>query len=522
MRSNLGMLSKRVPLDKLLLQSDGLTPSLQRQRFDAPATYWVSNPDNTIEDNVASGSQGSGFWMSFNSFLYCNSSSCTVVAAGAANVFPRFQPTRAFHRNIAHATNVGFTWDGAPDGAPVGNPLNPNDRALVSSHYAWEGYNNVPGVMPVFNGLQALKCVFSGIYYRGSPSEFRYLVAGDNGLNLFIAFNQRFIDSLIVGESSNWSAEDRLLHKQRNIWSDKRLRGMVTYDGPQVRPLFILFLCDVDAPLSLQHLTRVHFAGYPSTNFSVDGVDYTPVPITIFGGATHYEARIENITWANPSSNWFSDFRSTTTTTGWLDALTHARIRDVSGSMYGRANQIIVARHPFNYDTGCLENTRTIKDNVYVCPYTLGVFHFGSSNMLGGITANTVDFQASRYEGTTLKGQTQWFFGSGYTLNGQMGGIVGNKYTYRVNFNATQVIHPAYSFHTNQPRQVSPIFTFLGRNQCTVVGGAVQVSSLAAVQSATTPVWFRDAVGTHTRVVTSSTMERDSLAYRSITVKLMC
>ncbi len=41
-------------------------------RFPAPSTYWISNPDNDVSGNIASGSDGSGFWMAFHDKNLCN------------------------------------------------------------------------------------------------------------------------------------------------------------------------------------------------------------------------------------------------------------------------------------------------------------------------------------------------------------------------------------------------------------------------------------------------------------------
>ena len=59
---NLGMRSKRIPTDRALLFSDANTTS--PQRFAAPATFWITHPTNIVRGNVASGSEGTGFWLS--------------------------------------------------------------------------------------------------------------------------------------------------------------------------------------------------------------------------------------------------------------------------------------------------------------------------------------------------------------------------------------------------------------------------------------------------------------------------
>ncbi len=51
LEGNLGFRTRRPPSGQRLLPSDG----------DA-ATYWITNPDNTVKGNVAGGSDGFGFW----------------------------------------------------------------------------------------------------------------------------------------------------------------------------------------------------------------------------------------------------------------------------------------------------------------------------------------------------------------------------------------------------------------------------------------------------------------------------
>ncbi len=48
---NLGLLTREPAAADRLLPTDG-----------SPATFWVTNPDNVVSNNVAAGSQGNGFW----------------------------------------------------------------------------------------------------------------------------------------------------------------------------------------------------------------------------------------------------------------------------------------------------------------------------------------------------------------------------------------------------------------------------------------------------------------------------
>eukprot|EP00957_Ditylum_brightwellii_P027615 2087692-Ditylum_brightwellii.AAC.1 len=149
---NLGVGSKKISPSLALLQSDfNLSPG---DRFPGPATYWVSNPDNDIRHNIAVGSEGSGFWMAFRTYLACDEqpggSGCIVVDnQQQANVFPRFTKTLHFSDNIAMSTVTGITWDGAPDGLAINNSDSKasGDFALVNAHYA------PLGQIPTFGNL---------------------------------------------------------------------------------------------------------------------------------------------------------------------------------------------------------------------------------------------------------------------------------------------------------------------------------------------------------------------------------
>lgn len=63
-----------------------------------PATFWMSNPNNILEGNVAAGSQSSGFWIE------------PVLRGDRADQFkdegydPRYEPLGVFDGNVAHST----------------------------------------------------------------------------------------------------------------------------------------------------------------------------------------------------------------------------------------------------------------------------------------------------------------------------------------------------------------------------------------------------------------------------------
>ena len=73
----------------------------------APATFWITNPDNTYRGNVAAGSQGFGFWFALPV-------SPTGLSTASA-LRPRETPLREFTDNVAHSNrNTGLNVDHGP------------------------------------------------------------------------------------------------------------------------------------------------------------------------------------------------------------------------------------------------------------------------------------------------------------------------------------------------------------------------------------------------------------------------
>jgi cell migration-inducing and hyaluronan-binding protein len=452
---NVGMLSKRTPKSRALLISDHT--GTQPVRFEAPATYWISNPDNHIVNNVASGSQGTGFWMSFVPYLFCDDNSCEVVSKAAdANVFPSYQSTLKFDGNISHSSKVGFTWDGAAHGALTNNPNNEHDRRTESSHYHNKGHDNPNGKMPQFNNLTTYKNIHSAIYYRGNTSIFNNFKSADSTVNLFIAFNQHFKNSLIVGESDNSSAAERDFRIWHTAWSRKRPVGMVTYDGPVV-------------------LNDVHFAKFSDKKIIHRGRDITPAGFHLFGGASHYENQLVKVSFEGRP---YYKVLFSEDGVQWQDAKNHVRMRDVNGTLYGKQNELIVPNHPILTDSSCrkLEGNRT---QALGCDYTLGNIHHGWTKNRDGSRANVVDFYAVRNDGK----RTANYNPDRYRLNNKLGVILNKGYIYNMFYNMNNVSRPGLMFEAKNRGDISPILRFPANSSCTPGGRFKRLASLNALKS---------------------------------------
>lgn len=88
-------------LGSLTLRANSLLESDQ-----TPSTYWITNPNNVFEDNIAAGGDAFGFWINLprhpGGFLSFSGATFT------DDIFPRHAMLGSFQRNTAHGYRVGF------------------------------------------------------------------------------------------------------------------------------------------------------------------------------------------------------------------------------------------------------------------------------------------------------------------------------------------------------------------------------------------------------------------------------
>lgn len=192
---NLGILGRRPNGAARLLPSD-----------ERPATFWVTNPDNHLEGNVAAGSQGIGFW-------YALPERPLGPSAGEPDL-PRRTPLGVFRNNVAHTNQRGglFVDHGPrPDGVvettsyrPIQTPADP-ESAIVPA---------------VFENLLAYKNAERGVWLRGHAHLLTGAILADNRIGATFASSESFLeDALVVGESANNTARQPVY------------RGFEFYDG---------------------------------------------------------------------------------------------------------------------------------------------------------------------------------------------------------------------------------------------------------------------------------------------------
>ena len=166
------------------------------------STFWITNPDNIYRDNVAAGSDATGFWMSLPEHPTGKFEGTEI----SAKTWPRRTPFKEFKGNVAHSNYDSFMFDRnvQPDGhfgvtgsSQTGheNPADANSQAVES----------------VFEDLTAYKNRNNGIWGRGELHVFRNVKLADNAIGFThasgefgrYAFTSKVIDSLFVGETEN-------------------------------------------------------------------------------------------------------------------------------------------------------------------------------------------------------------------------------------------------------------------------------------------------------------------------------
>lgn len=411
---NIGILSKKVTPANALLQSDIISGA--PSRFASPATFWIANPDNYIKDNVAAGSQGSGFWMAF--------------VKDAFGTQPIRTNTWVFDNNIAHSSVVGITHDGAPDGANANNPNNPADKKIINAHYA-------PATAPTFNNLVAFKNSLAGFYYRGNRAIYNNAIMADNGISGFFAYDQELIDTLMVGFSQNHSQSEIDYHwgvaparvSQRGLFE-----GLRIYDGPF-------------------YLDNVHFAGFPSSPVYKNGNEITPAAIKLIGGAARYVNTSGKVTFEGQP---YRKLHMDVTNTIWADSYS-AGVYDRDGSLAGTANRIIRPNHPMNQDGRCRAGNPSLGEHhTLICNYDISYLRIYDMKTSEG---NQLHFSVTRR--TLANNSTTSNSKGGYHYFNKLGMINGNDYQYEItglNWGSNQDYRLFFS--SKDQSVVSPVVLF--------------------------------------------------------------
>jgi cell surface hyaluronidase len=165
-----------------------------------PASYWISNPDNDVSNNVAASSSGKGFWLAFPNKAFGTSSN---------------QPDRPvntilkrFENNVAHSNAVNGLF---ADSVVVSDPGFVNPQRHDPRINAQDPNSAV--VPSTIKNFRAYKHANLAVWYASNRIKLENLILGDNAAGLDGANNSWFTDTedlkaginggLIVGSSQN-------------------------------------------------------------------------------------------------------------------------------------------------------------------------------------------------------------------------------------------------------------------------------------------------------------------------------
>src|ERR1700724_780670 len=164
------------------------------------STFWITNPDNIYRDNVAAGSDSTGFWFALPEHPTGEFEGTPI----SANTWPRRTRVREFKGNTAHSNVDSFMFDRGP---------RPDGHFAVGGHIslANPADANGPQVESVIEDFTGYKNRNSGIWTRGEMHTFKNLKLADNAIGYThasgnfgqSAFTSRVVDSLFVGETGN-------------------------------------------------------------------------------------------------------------------------------------------------------------------------------------------------------------------------------------------------------------------------------------------------------------------------------
>jgi G8 domain len=164
------------------------------------STFWITNPDNIFRDNVAAGSEATGFWLA----LPQHPTGAFEGTEVSKTTWPRRTRVREFKGNIAHSNFDGFMFDRGPQ--PDGHIRPGGHMALANP-----ADGNSPIVETVIEDYTGYKNRNSGMWARGEMDTFKNLKLADNAIGYTHAsgnfgrsdFTSRVVDSLFVGETEN-------------------------------------------------------------------------------------------------------------------------------------------------------------------------------------------------------------------------------------------------------------------------------------------------------------------------------
>ena len=338
-RNNLGLLTRRPTADKALLISDR---SNRGNEPLGPSTYWISNPNNTIEGNISAGSDGSGFWIAPDRNATGESSNVKMV--------PLNLPLGRFDNNWVHsAAGMAMVLGGTPSHRldSTGNRVKD-----ASGNFVIDTLEYSPSTPALLTNSGYYKTRARGIWHHGNNSVLDNFVIADNVRGAFFSFVATLKNSIIIGESPNKgtpvSAKEIQLGRSLADPLNGAIAGYILYDGPVT-------------------FDNVHFAGLGRNASNVH----------LFGnnGASLHRVdnRFSRISWDSDTLRVYPENYQPNPTNGQR----HAAIIDMDGSVSRRPGSYLLFNEAMNTNASCQRPSERWSSTSFTsCLYQFGVIRF--------------------------------------------------------------------------------------------------------------------------------------------------
>ncbi|EAL63750.1 hypothetical protein DDB_G0287365 [Dictyostelium discoideum AX4] len=213
---------------------------------NAVSTFWISNPWNTLIDNVASGSDSTGIWYLFSDYP----SGLSHERGIKYNIKPYLIPVKKFYNNNVHSCTNGIQIDGGVKLTPPSKTQPQQLNSMINARYKPRSNPKNPNSKPspsIFNGATIYKNKWRGCWARGGFLFMKNFKIADNAIGFTFAsegtipgdqnVGQYIYKSLIVGESDNIGQQSNnipIVNGRTNPYGENGLmpiRGFEIYDG---------------------------------------------------------------------------------------------------------------------------------------------------------------------------------------------------------------------------------------------------------------------------------------------------
>jgi len=296
--NNLVMYTRRPKNGEEVTASDifGFGNSLQDR---SPSSFWITNPNNTFENNVAAGTEGTGFWFAF-----------PLRPMGPSTNDPRFQnqkpykePLGSFDNNKAHSCGRGFD---------IFDSLTDNHEVVSNSGWHNGQMNYITNCTWYANDLGTYTGINKNVTIDNLTFDNNIFV--ENEVAIMFASYSLANECLFVSNSG-----ENMLNGNRYLYR--------VYDGAG-------------------KVENSHFVGWDQLNSN----------LLINTGAAfkHVNHLFKNITKDHtaPMRMALPNLNITPTSTVGANSLGHPRywsivLKDADGTLGGKANTSIVCNHPF-------------------------------------------------------------------------------------------------------------------------------------------------------------------------------